>query len=234
MGFAIAIAVATGLALLIKFLFRLHKRQQAELAASLTQAGYQSIPQMDSALAEMLKGVSARRAGKAETYKNIYKYSGLNYDLYRYDIPGNESDTTHYAMDFRHDLFPPFVTIPNVKLPGFLGGVVNKLFQLAIGRTDLKEVEVPGKPRFQEKYRLYGNASHQLLSAIPAHVWERLAELPGHLCLTGQGRMLQLTAMVPVQDRKVIHPKQDVRKMVESADALWHVFSEVRPQRVAA
>jgi len=233
MEFAIVIAVITGMALLFKFLFGLHKKQQAELAASLTQAGFQSNPQIDSSLAESLQGVSARRAGKAETFKNLYRYSGLNYDLYRYDVPGNESDTTHYAMDFRADLFPAFVTVPNVKLPGFLGGMVNKLFQLAFGRSDLKEVEVPGKPRFQEKYRLYGGASHELLSAIPAHVWERFAELPGHLCLSGQGRVLQLTAMVPLHERKVNHPKKDVRSMVEAADALWRVFSEVRPQRVA-
>lgn len=225
----IVLAALLGVGFLCTFLFRLVKRQQAELAKSLAQAGYQPVPQTDTQLALALSEANGSGVGTKQSIKDIYKYSGLNYDLYRFTAVGNEHNDTRYAMDFRRDLFPPFTTVPNLKLPGFLGSMANKLFALALSRSNLKEIEVPGKPRFQERYRLYGTEAHVLLTAIPGDVWDRFAELPGHLCVSGQGRFLVLTSMVPVQERKLNDPAKDVRKMVESADALWHVFSEVRP-----
>jgi hypothetical protein len=227
-----AIAAISGFVLLFLFIIRWHKKHQAEIAAALTQAGYQTIPQLESDVAQVLEGMLAKGRTKSSELKNIYRYAGLNYDLYRFDVPGNESDTTSYAMAFRQSLFPPFALMPNFKLPGFLSTVVNKLLQMAVARREFKEVEVPGKPRFQERYRLFARDAHLVLSAIPAHIWDRLTELPGHLCLQGEGRVLLLTALVTMQRRSSNNPKLELRSMVDSADALARVFGEIQPQRV--
>jgi hypothetical protein len=230
MELLILLGAISAVASLAVFIIRMHKKQQAELAAALTQAGYQAIPQLDPELERDLEGLSVRSRKAAEKVKNIYRHSGLNYDLYRYDVPGSESDQTCFAMDFRREIFPRFALFPNFKLPGFLSGLVSGLMKLAVAGQSLQEVEVPGKPRFRERFRLYSDDAHALLSAVPAHVWDRLSDLPGYLCLQGRGRTLLLYAMVQPKQRSANSPALEVRKMIETADALWHAFSEVRPQ----
>ena len=226
----IGVAIVSCLLGFFVFLFRLAKRQRARLAEALAQAGYQAVPHLDSGLAQTFEALTRGR-GKSGPVKNVYRYSGLHYDLYRLDVPGGESDQTRYAMDFRQPIFPPFAILPQFKLPGFLSGVVNKLLAMTVSGMDLKEVEVPGKPRFRERYRLFGAQAHDLLSAIPADVWDRLADLQGHVCLQGRDRLLVLMTMVQPNQRSAMSPAVDVRKMVETADQLWHIFSVVRPQR---
>lgn len=228
----IFIAVAAGIAGLATFIIRAHKRQQAELKSALAQIGFQAVPQLDAKLEESLKGMSGSIKVAGSKLTNVYKYSGMNYDLYRFDVPDKDSRDIRYVMDFRRDMFPAFATVPQVKLPGLLGSVVGKLFQLAIGRMELKEVDVPGKPRFSERYRLFGADPRQLLSMIPAHIWERFAELPGHLLVSGQGRVLSLTSVVSFEGSRRYDPARDVRNTVEAAESVWRVFSEVESNRI--
>lgn len=174
-------------------------------------------------------GLLNPRRTKHFTVRNIHRYGGLDYDLYRFDVPGSESDDTRFAMVFRRPLFPAFAIMPNLKLPGFLSGLVKKLLESVIGGAGYEEVEVHGRPPFQGKYRLYAKDGHFLMKTVPMHVWEGLCSLPGNMSLQGEGRVLLWLELVSVQNRSSNSPAVELRRMLERSEALHGLFRELRP-----
>lgn len=229
----LGIAAVAGFALVFVFVMRFARRQKEALAQALTQAGYHPLPRLEPDVEEVLLRLLHPRRTKRESVKDIYRYSGLDYELYRFDVPGEKSDDTRYAMVFRRPLFPPFGIMPNLKLPGFLDGLVTKLMQNAMIGGGYTEVEVHGRPQFQEKYHLYAKDGHLLLKSVPMQVWERLCALPGNISLQGEGRVLLMLELVPIQKRSSNSPAAELRRMIEQADALHGVFRELQSARVA-
>ena len=225
----IVLAALGGFALLVVAIIKANKKQQAALAASLSQSGFQAVAHLDGDLEQAFLGMLPR-GRTSRSPMNVYRHAALDYDLYRFDVRGHDHTETRFAMVFRRPLFPAFVLMPNLKLPGFLNSLVQKLLQTALSGSGFQEVEVPGKPQFREKCRLLARDHQHILSVVPADVWERLAAFPGYLCLQGDGSVLLLQEMVTGRNRSSNDPRAELRRMVERADALWGVFRDLQPQ----
>lgn len=222
-----------GFAALFIFLIRLHKKQKEAFARELMQAGFAAVPRFDADISQVLEPMLHPRGRGSEPATNIYRYSGLDYDLYRFDVPGHERNETRFAVVFKRLHLPAFSIMPNLKLPGFLDGLVTKLMATALKDSTFTEVQLPGRPQFQEKYHLFAKDGHLLNKVIPVQVWDRLCALPGSLCLQAEGRVLLILELVPVQKRSANNPRAEMRRMVETADTLCSIFRDSTPQRVA-
>jgi hypothetical protein len=228
----IGLAVLTAFVMLFVVIFRLAKKQKAALAQALAVAGFQAVPHFESDVDQQLRSLLNARRPKLASVKNIYRYSGLDYELFRFDVPGNDNDNTRYALVFKRPLLPAFAIMPHLKLPGFLDSLVKKLLLSVIGGAGYTEVQVHGRPQFQEKYRLYAKDGHHLLNSVPMHVWEELCALSGRLSLQGEGRVLLFQELITVQNRKSNNTAAELKRMIERSDALFRVFRDIQPAGV--
>ena len=229
MEYLIGSAVVALLATVVGSILRLVKRQKEALARSLRQAGFHPVPHLDPALSQEFVQVMHKQDEKAEL-KEVFCHSGMDYDLYRFEVNRKSDDNSRrYAMVFRQSIFPAFALMPHLNLPALLRPLVDRLFTFAIGRTGLKEVEVHGRPQFQERFRLYALDPHTLKHAIENETWSRLTAIKDPIVVQGRGRVLVIQDLAPMTGKRKQDPATELRAMVDHAESLSGIFRELKP-----
>ena len=204
-------------------IFRLARRQQEALRKALKRSGFHPVPETDTQWRHEIAASMLSDQDDIKT-KDVYRYSGTDYDLYRFRLMQKKNKSgMQYAMVFRQVEFPPFAVLPNLNLPGFLDGLVKSLMAQVVVKAGFHEVEMGGAPAFRKKYRLYAANGHRVRHAVPKESWEALAALTDRVLLQGAGSTLKFQELSTSTNRSTV-PQEQLRGILRQADLIRDAF----------
>ncbi len=215
---------------LLVSIIRSAKRRQNEFRQEMQRLGYTPQEQFDPQLHEKLTELLKKHANVIR-FRNIYSYSRMNFDFYRFDVNRGNENHLAYALVARHIHLPRFAVIPKVELPGLLGKMWKKMLRfVAVGR-DFTEVDLPDSRQFMQKYLLFAADSDALRRAIPDAAWEKLAAVPQSLMLDVVDDIIVFQELAITGKQKRAQNRNSVPQLKTAMDLSGRIYDCLRDAR---
>jgi hypothetical protein len=226
----IPVIIAISVVTLLVTIIRSAKRRQNQFRQEMRRLGYTPQEQFDPQLQEKLTQLLKKHANVIR-FRNIYSYSRMNFDFYRFDVNRGNENHIAYAMVARHVHLPRFAVVPKIELPGILGKMWKKMLRYMAGGRHFTEVQLPDNSPFTKKYLLFAAEAGSVQETVPHSAWGKLAAIPQSLVLDVLDDLIVFQELAVTGKRIQATDRNSIPQLKAAMDLAGRIYDCLRDAR---